>query len=91
MAVLLALALLSPIAATGHRRAAFLFLTATVVLLAGPPFLVDYDYRYTIPAFGVLGCSAAAGVWGVCFQIRRLASRRSTTRLAGRPAASQGD
>ncbi len=79
MAVLLALALLSPIAATGHRRAAFLFLAATVILLAGPPFLVDYDYRYTIPAFGVLGCSAAAGAWGVYLQVRRLTSRLSMT------------
>jgi hypothetical protein len=76
MAVLLALALLSPLLATGRRRAALLFLAATVVLLAGPPFLVDYDYRYVIPGFGVLGCSAAIGGWGVYVQGGRLLARR---------------
>lgn len=88
MAVLLALALLSPLLARGHRRAAVLFLAATVVLVAGPVFLVYYDYRYVIPAFGALSCSAAIGAWGVYLQGRRLLTRVQRPRRTRTPVAA---
>ncbi|HVR04739.1 MAG TPA: phospholipid carrier-dependent glycosyltransferase, partial [Solirubrobacteraceae bacterium] len=66
MALLLILALLAPILTRGReRRAALLFLLVTVVLLAGPIFTSEYDYRFTIPAFGPLAATAAIGGWAV--------------------------
>jgi|HubBroStandDraft_2_1064218.scaffolds.fasta_scaffold00403_8 hypothetical protein len=62
MAVLLLLALAAPLLTAGReRRAALFFLIATAVLLLGPIFLSEYDYRFTIPAFGPLAATAAIG------------------------------
>ena len=74
MALLLVLALLAPILTRGReRRAALLLGLATVVLLAGPIFTSEYDYRFTIPAFGPLAATAAIGGWALG---RRLLSAR---------------
>lgn len=77
MALLLALALAAPILTRGReRRAAFFFLAATVVLLAGPVFTSEYDYRFTIPAFGPLAATAAIGVMAAARRLRPDARHR---------------
>lgn len=77
MAVLLLLALAAPLLTKGTtRRAALLFFVATLVLLAGPVFLSEYDYRFTIPAFGPLAATASIGAWTVFARIQSLRSRR---------------
>ena len=76
MALLLLLAFAAPIFTVGQeRRAALLFLSATVVLLAGPVFLSEYDYRFTIPAFGPLAATAAIGAWAMFHRVRLLVGR----------------
>lgn len=66
MALALLLAFAAPLLTRGRqRRAALLFLFATVVLLAGPIFTSEYDYRFTIPAFGPLAATAAIGGWAL--------------------------
>ncbi len=71
MALLLLLAFAAPIVTRGHeRRAALLFFSATVLLLAGPVFLSEYDYRFTIPAFGPLAATAAIGAWAIFHRVR---------------------
>jgi len=86
MVILLLLALAAPLLATGpQRRASLLFGATTVVLLAGPIFLSEYDYRFTIPAFGPLAAAASIGAWGAVTRLRphttpsRQASMASTT------------
>lgn len=75
MALLLALALAAPILAKGReRRAAWFFLVVAVVLLAGPVFTSEYDYRFTIPAFGPLAATAAIGAWALAARQRAKAS-----------------
>lgn len=62
MAVLLLLALAAPLLTRNReRRVALFFLTATAVLALAPIFLSEYDYRFTIPAFGPLAATAAIG------------------------------
>ena len=91
MALLLLLALAAPILTRGdERRAALLFFSATVVLLAGPVFLSEYDYRFTIPAFGPLAATAAIGAWAMFHRVRPLfertrAERHPVDRLASSP------
>ncbi|HEX3391762.1 MAG TPA: hypothetical protein VHS55_04305 [Solirubrobacteraceae bacterium] len=64
MALLLLLAFAAPLLTTGSkRRAALLFLSTSVALLVSPIFLSEYDYRFTIPAFGPLAATAAIGAW----------------------------
>jgi hypothetical protein len=76
MALLLLLALVAPLLTKAEeRRTALLFLSTTVVLLAGPVFLSEYDYRFTIPAFGPLAATAAIGAWGVIMRARPLIAR----------------
>jgi hypothetical protein len=84
MALLLALALAVPMLTAGRqRRAALFFLAVTVVLLAGPVFVSEYDYRFTIPAFGPLAATASIGAWasvkrlGLAVGLRR--ARREVT------------
>jgi hypothetical protein len=73
MALLLLLALAAPLLTSGQqRRAALFFLLATAVLLAGPVFLSEYDYRFTIPAFGPLAATAAIGASAAARRIRQL-------------------
>jgi len=62
MALLLALTLLAPFLTRGpERRAALLFGGTAVLLLVLPILVSQYDYRFTIPAFGPLAASAAIG------------------------------
>ncbi|HEY5262523.1 MAG TPA: phospholipid carrier-dependent glycosyltransferase [Solirubrobacteraceae bacterium] len=76
MALLLALALAAPILTKGReRRAALFFLAITVVLLAGPVFVSEYDYRFTIPAFGPLAATAAIGAYAADRRMRPLLAR----------------
>jgi 4-amino-4-deoxy-L-arabinose transferase-like glycosyltransferase len=76
MALLLLLALLAPILTKAQeRRAALLFLSATTVLLAAPIFLSEYDYRFTVPAFGPLAATAAIGAWALAIHLRPLIVR----------------
>ena len=76
MALLLLLAFAAPILTRGQeRRAALLFFAATVLLLAGPVFLSEYDYRFTIPAFGPLAATAAIGAWAMFHRVRPLIRR----------------
>ena len=82
----LLLAVGAPLLTSGRqRRAGLLFGAATVVLLAGPIFVSEYDYRFTIPAFGPLAATAAIGAWGAAVRLRprtgpsQHASHSSTT------------
>ena len=73
MALLLLLALAAPILATANeRRIALLFFLATLTLLLAPLFTSEYDYRFTIPAFGPLAATAAIGAWAVIVRARSL-------------------
>jgi hypothetical protein len=93
MALLLLLALAAPIlTAASDRRAALLLLAATLVLLAGPIFLSEYDYRFTIPAFGPLSATAAIGALALGRRIQpRLAHRRrGTSPQAPPPSGAPG-
>lgn len=66
MIILLLLTLVAPILTTGAaRRGAILFGSSTLLLLAAPIFLSEYDYRFTIPAFGPLAATAGIGAWAV--------------------------
>jgi Dolichyl-phosphate-mannose-protein mannosyltransferase len=84
MALLLLLAFAAPLMTTGEeRRAALIFFFATVVLLAGPVFVSEYDYRFTVPAFGPLAATAAIGAWATFSRVRLLTRRgREGTRPA---------
>jgi Dolichyl-phosphate-mannose-protein mannosyltransferase len=65
MALLLVLALLAPLLTGGdQRRASALLLASSAVLLVAPILVSEYDYRFTIPAFGTLAAAAAYGAWG---------------------------
>lgn len=76
MALLLLLALAAPILATANeRRIALLFFFATLTLLLAPIFTSEYDYRFTIPAFGPLAATAAIGAWAVVMRARPLVAR----------------
>lgn len=76
MALLILLALAAPILANAReRRAAFFFFSVTIVLLIGPILLSEYDYRFTIPAFGPLAATAGIGAQAVGRHIRRLTVR----------------
>ena len=82
MAILLALMLLAPFIARGsERRAALLFGGTTVLLLVLPILVSQYDYRFTIPAFGPLAASAAIGAAALWDRrgplVRALRARRS--------------
>jgi hypothetical protein len=71
MALLLLLAFAAPCLASGPaRRATVFFLLTAFVLLAGPVFVSEYDYRFTIPAFGPLAATAAIGAWGIVNRMR---------------------
>jgi hypothetical protein len=67
MVLILILALLAPILASGlMRRFAVLCGLVSVVLIVGPILVVDYDWRFMIPVFGPLTAGAAIGgfeVW----------------------------
>jgi 4-amino-4-deoxy-L-arabinose transferase-like glycosyltransferase len=81
MALLLLLGLLAPfVTRADQRRAATLFLAAALVLLVAPILTSEYDYRFTVPAFGALAAAAAYGAWG-CWVIaaRRARARRPRT------------
>jgi hypothetical protein len=81
MAITLVLALLSPLLARGRaRRFSILLLVFVVVLIVGPILVVDYDYRYVIPAFGPLAAAAAIGGYEL---VRRAAA-------VARPRAQPG-
>jgi 4-amino-4-deoxy-L-arabinose transferase-like glycosyltransferase len=63
MAVLLLLMLAAPFVTRGpERRAAFLFSSTAILLLVLPILVSQYDYRFTIPAFGPLTAAAAIAV-----------------------------
>ncbi len=71
MALLLALALLAPLLACGPaRRAAGLFALAALTLLLVPVLVSEYDYRFTIPAFGALAAAGAIGAWAGAHRVR---------------------
>ncbi len=73
MALLLLLAIAAPILTTAdERRASLLLLFATLTLLAAPVFTSEYDYRFTIPAFGPLAATAAIGAWATSRRLRPL-------------------
>jgi hypothetical protein len=70
MALLLLLAILAPIVTAGkQRRASLLFGATALVLLTAPIFASEYDYRFTIPAFGPLVATASIGAFGLCNQL----------------------
>ena len=76
MALLLLLALLAPILTKAEeRRAALFFLSASVLLLVAPILTSEYDYRFTIPAFGPLAATAAIGAWAAAVRVRPLLVR----------------
>ncbi len=85
MALLLLLAFAAPLLTRGaERRAACLFGVTALILLAGPILTSEYDYRFTIPAFGALAATAAIGGSGV---LRGLARSRLRERLRPRRPA----
>ncbi len=83
--LLLLLAFAAPLLTRGaERRAACLFGVAALILLVGPILTSEYDYRFTIPAFGALAATAAIGGSGV---LRGLARWRLRARLRPRRPA----
>lgn len=81
MALLLLLSLLAPVLNRGEkRRVSLLFLLVTVTLLAAPVFTSEYDYRFTIPAFGPLAATAALGGWAVTVYVRARIARAPNTK-----------
>lgn len=88
MALLLLLAVVAPLVNAGaRRRAALLFATAAFVLLAAPIFTSEYDYRFTIPAFGPLAAAAAIGAFGLNSRLRRHLSRQASRRVGNSGSA----
>lgn len=94
MALLLLLAFAAPtLTRDMERRAALLFGATALVLLVGPILVSEYDYRYTIPAFGPLAATAAIGGSGVLRGVARsrlrarLRSRRPAPPAPGEPSA----
>lgn len=74
MAILLVLMGLAPFLARGmERRAALLFGGTAVLSLVLPILVSQYDYRFTIPAFGPLAASAAIGAAALWDRRGRLA------------------
>ena len=67
MVIILILALLAPfLASGGPRRLAILCGIVSAVLIVAPILVIDYDWRFMIPAFGPLTAGAAIGgfeVW----------------------------
>jgi hypothetical protein len=84
MAVALLLAIVSPFLARGLcRRLAVLVALTSAVLIVGPILVVDYDYRYVIPAFGPLTAAAAIGAYGVVRLLTPLWFRRRLATAGG--------
>jgi hypothetical protein len=89
MAVLLLLALAAPLLTRAReRRVALFFLIATAVLLLGPIFLSEYDYRFTIPAFGPLAATAAIGASAAIARMRPLLAKRRKRGELSQPSAA---
>jgi hypothetical protein len=77
MALVLLLALLAPLLATGlPRRLAILLAVTSFVLIVGPILVLEYDYRFMIPAFGPLTACAAIGAYELSRRAGALARRR---------------
>ena len=82
MALLLLLAAVGPLLAVGSGRvAASLFLLAAATLLVVPVLISEYDYRFTIPAFGPLAAAAAIGGYAATRRLLRW-RRRGRARLS---------
>jgi hypothetical protein len=85
MALLLAFAFAAPLLTRGTERcAACLFGAATILLLVAPILTSEYDYRFTIPAFGPLAVTATIGVNATAMRLRQspIAARWKGWRLA---------
>ncbi len=79
MVVLLILALIAPFVARGlPRRLAILFTATSAVLLIGPILVVDYDWRYVVPALGALSASATIGAYGTWIRVAPRLRRHTT-------------
>lgn len=93
MALLLLLAFAAPLVTRGaERRTACLFGVTALILLVGPILTSEYDYRFTIPAFGALAATAAIGGSGVLrgaarSRLRSRLHSRLRSRLRSRPPA----
>lgn len=86
MALVLVLALLAPLLARdGPRRLAILCATVSAVLIVAPILVLQYDWRFMIPAFGPLTAGAAIGGFEVWRRIAARARRRGSG-LARRPS-----
>lgn len=84
MALLILLALLAPaLTRADQRRASALLVACTVVLLVAPILVSEYDYRFTIPAFGPLAAAAAYGAWGAGLRLLALLRSLLRRRLGG--------
>jgi hypothetical protein len=77
MVVILLLAIVSVVLAPGlPRRLAIVSLVTAVVVAAGPVFVLEYSYRYTVPAFGPLTVAAAIGAWQILSRGSAILRRR---------------
>jgi hypothetical protein len=77
MVVILLLAIMSVVLAPGlPRRLAIVSLVTAVVVAAGPVFVLEYSYRYTVPAFGPLTVAAAIGAWQILSRGSAILRRR---------------
>lgn len=80
MALLLALCCAAPWVVVGEARSAARLLSAvTLVLLFFPVITKGYDYRFMIPAFGVLTATAALSAWSLTARVRLRRSRIAST------------
>jgi hypothetical protein len=79
MAVLLILALLAPVLARGlPRRLAILCTATSAVLVVGPILVLDYDWRFVVPALGALTASAVIGAYELWRRAATLVPRART-------------
>jgi hypothetical protein len=87
MVALLLLAAVAPFACRGRLRLGAIVLAAyAYAILVVPVVAIEYDARYAVPAYGLLGAAAALGVHGIVSRLRDARLRKAPGEVQPRKA-----